>query len=160
MNHPIFGFKNGNSRNSGASECELCSFSIGAINTDQINKLATPIWSPNSFTTHNDAISVDIGNIQADFLCLYKPKINSKCPKIVKRAKTLMVKEAIRHGEKLTQYLNTPSCDSSVSFSQRYWSEKNYNMLLKAKEHWDPENVFNHCQSIGSKDNNCCPPDL
>ena len=99
-------------------------------------------------------------NIQVDLLCLYKPNINSKCPKIVKRAKALMVKEANRHGETLTQYINTPSCDSSKPFHQRYWNEDIYDMLLKAKHFWDPDNVFNHCQSVGSKDSNCCPPDL
>ena len=160
MNHPLFGLNNIDSRKAAASECEFCVFSLAGINSDQINKLSTPIWSPTSFTTANDVIAVDRGNIQADFFCTYKPNINSKCPKIVKRTKTLMVREALRHGEKLTQYLNTPSCDSTIPFNRRYWSEENYDMLLKAKKIWDPHNVFNHCQSVGSKDTNCCPRDL
>ena len=23
--------------------------------------------------------------------------------------------------------------------------------------YWDPENIFSHCQSVGSSDNECCP---
>ena len=22
---------------------------------------------------------------------------------------------------------------------------------------WDPDNLFRHCQSVGSQDNDCCP---
>ena len=160
MTHPLFGFKNMDSRLSAKSECEFCWFAVTAINSDQINKLSTPIWTESSFTSANDVIAVDRGNIQADVTCLYKPKINSRCPKIVKRAKTIMRNSAIKHGEKLTQYLNTPSCDKTKSFKERYWNAKNYEMLLKAKEFWDPHNVFNHCQSIGSTNENCCPSDM
>jgi hypothetical protein len=65
----------------------------------------------------------------------------------------------------------------------RYWGD-NYNQLLTIKviilfnnlsnkilcheqktvllfymlqAYWDPENVFNFCQSVGSTDNMCCP---
>jgi len=160
MNHPLFGLKNMDSRKSAKSECEFCWLAITAINSKQINDLSTPIWSSSSFTTANDVIPVDRGNIQADVTCMYKPTSNSRCPKVVKNAKTLMTNEAIRHGEKLTQYLNTPSCDLSKPFHQRYWNEGNYEMLRNAKHYWDPDNVFNHCQSVGSNDNNCCPSDV
>ena len=160
MHHPLFGLKNMDSRKSAESECEFCWFAITAINSKQINELSTPITSSTSYTTANDVLPVDRGNIQADVTCMYKPKTNSRCPKIVKRAKTLMMNEAIRHGEKLTQYLNTPSCDPSKPFRERYWNSKNYDMLLKAKKYWDPSNVFNYCQSVGSKDVNCCPADV
>ena len=159
MNHPLFGLKNMDSRKSAASECEFCWFAITAINSDQINDLSIPISSSTSYTTANDVLPVDRGNIQADVTCMYKPQTNSRCPKVVKRAKTLMMNEAIRHGEKLTQYLNTPSCDKDKSFTKRYWNKKNYNMLLNAKKYWDPSNVFNHCQSVGNNDEHCCPSD-
>ena len=160
MHHPLFGLQNMNSRKSAASECEFCWFAITAINSEQINQLSTPVLSPNTFTNSNNVLPVDRGNIQADLTCMYKTKVNSRCPKVVRRAKTLMMNEAIRHGEKLTQYLNTPSCDATKPFNHRYWNEDNYNMLLKAKKFWDPHNVFHHCQSVGSKDTNCCPRDV
>ena len=157
MKHPLFGLSNMGSRKAAEAECEFCWFAFTAINSDQINDLSTPIWSKSSFTTANDVKPVDRGNIQADLTCMYKPKINSRCHKVVQRAKTLMQNEAIRNGEKLTQYLNTPSCDSTKPFTQRYWNPENYDMLLRAKKHWDPDNRFNYCQSIGSEDKNCCP---
>ena len=109
MNHPLIGLKYGiqpiPSRKAAKSECEFCWFVITAINSEQINDLSTPISSPSSFTTANDVLPVDRGNIQAELTCMYKPKINSRCPKIVRRAKQLISNEAIRHGEKLNQYL-------------------------------------------------------
>ncbi len=38
----------------------------------------------------------------------------------------------------------------------RYWGP-NYPRLLRLKEYWDPDNVFNHCHSVGSTSNYCCP---
>ena len=148
------------SRLSAKSECEFCWLAIVAINTDKIAELSTPISSSYSFTSSNDVLAVDLGDFQVEVTCQYRPKTNSRCPKIVKRAKTLMRNYAIRHGEKLTQYWNTPTCDDANDFRTRYWSPHNYKMLLKAKEFWDPENTFNHCQSIGSTNEDCCPPDM
>ena len=36
-------------------------------------------------------------------------------------------------------------------------SGENYPRLLAIKATWDHGNVFNHCQSVGSTDNSCCP---
>ena len=38
----------------------------------------------------------------------------------------------------------------------RYWGNS-YPRLLKIKEHWDPNRVFDHCHSVGSTRNDCCP---
>ena len=44
----------------------------------------------------------------------------------------------------------------STSFhSFRYWGE-NYSKLLDIKHYWDPDNIINHCQSVGSTDDSCC----
>ena len=42
----------------------------------------------------------------------------------------------------------------------RYWSDKNYEFLVRTKRIWDPQNVFNHCHSIGSNVEDCCPKDM
>ena len=52
--------------------------------------------------------------------CLYKGGRGSSCPKTVYRAKTAFQNSAIRHGERLTQYYNTPSCDKKTNFKNRY----------------------------------------
>ena len=52
--------------------------------------------------------------------CLYKGGKGSSCPKTVYRAKTAFQNSAIRHGERLTQYYNTPSCDKKTNFKNRY----------------------------------------
>ena len=36
---------------------------------------------------------------------------------------------------------------------------KNYPRLLKIKKYWDPENIINHCYSVGSTDQECCVQD-
>ena len=30
-------------------------------------------------------------------------------------------------------------------------------LITSLQDYWDPGNVFNHCQSVGSLDNECCP---
>ena len=40
-------------------------------------------------------------------------------------------------------------------FIYRYWGNS-YPRLLKIKKFWDPENIFNYCQSIGSTNEQCC----
>ena len=113
FNHPLFGFKNIDTRLSAKSECEFCWMGMTAINSDKIAELSTPIWSASSVTTSNDVIPNDIGNFQLEITCQYKQNVNSRCPKVLNRAKTYMRNLAIRNGEKLTQYWNTPTCDES-----------------------------------------------
>ena len=40
--------------------------------------------------------------------------------------------------------------------SSRYWGDS-YPYLLRIKKQWDPDNIFNHCQSLGSEEELCCP---
>ncbi len=37
----------------------------------------------------------------------------------------------------------------------RYWGS-NYPHLLEVKAKWDPDNMFNHCHSVGSTEEMCC----
>ena len=158
MDHPLFGFQNYGSRRSARLGCEYCLLAIVASNMDVFTKL--PSFSEFRFTPFREIQPNDVGNFQLELSCLYKPNVQSKCPQIVRNAKRLFTRSAARSGEKLTQYYNTPSCDSKDrNFQNRYWSDKNNQILLKAKHFWDSKNVFNHCHSVGSTVENCCPPD-
>ena len=53
---------------------------------------------------------------KVEMTCLYKGGKDAACPKHVYRAKTAFQNAAIRHGERLTQYYNTPSCDKDSKF--------------------------------------------
>ena len=157
MKHPLFGLQNYGSRRSARLGCEYCLLAVVISNVEVFKK--TPSFSEFRFTPFEEIQPNDVGNFQIELSCLYKPNTKSKCPNIVKKAKYLMVNSATRAGEKLTQYYNTPSCDSNSQFKNRYWSERNNEILLRAKRFWDPQNIFNHCHSVGSTTENCCPPD-
>ena len=48
------------------------------------------------------------------------------------------------------------SIDQGLTYvSCRYFGHI-YPRLLKIKNYWDPDNVINHCQSVGSTEQNCC----
>ncbi len=38
----------------------------------------------------------------------------------------------------------------------RYYGD-NYDRLVKIKEFWDTDNLINHCHSVGSTMEECCP---
>ena len=61
----------------------------------------------------------DAGKFVLEMTCLYKPNIKSRCPKVVRNAKTQFRNAGIRNGEKFAQYPNTPSCDNTNDFQQR-----------------------------------------
>ena len=158
MHHPLFGIHNYGTRLAAKQGCEYCFLAIVISSQNVFEKL--PTFSEFRFTPFEEIQPNDVGNFQVELSCLYKPNINSKCPRVVRNAKRLIDKAAIHSGERLTQYYNTPSCDSKLKkFNQRYWSEKNNILLQSAKQHWDPKNIFHHCHSVGSKIENCCPPD-
>ena len=47
--------------------------------------------------------------------------------------------------------------DETIFSFFRYFTAGVYDKLLKAKMTWDPKNIFNHCQSVGNEDQDCCP---
>ena len=47
-----------------------------------------------------------------------------------------------------TKYVNFPSC-SNPNWAEKYWGDV-VSTLQTIKSEWDPDNLFNHCQSIGS----------
>ena len=108
----------------------------------------------------NDQIiqDTDIGPNSFELACTYNPaKFSKKCPRAMEKIKKLVNSKAQKLGVKPRQYVNTPSCnnDAFFSFGQRYWGNS-YGKLLEAKKFWDPLNIFNYCQSVGSKEENCC----
>ena len=104
------GLKNLDSRQSFKAECEFCFSAISVVRHPK-----TTILSP----TKDPLIQIANGNFAVALECWYKPNTNSRCPKVVRNAKSLFHNSAIRFGEQLTQYSNTPSCDTTGDFHQR-----------------------------------------
>ena len=109
----ILGLRNLDSRQSHKAECELCFSAISVVRHPK-----ETVLSPNK----DPLIVIASGNFAVALECWYKPRINSRCPKVVRNAKTVFRNLAIRNGERLVQYSNTPTCDSSNDFHQRYQS--------------------------------------
>ena len=88
--------------------CEFCYVSLVV----SVQSISRP--EPIRLIEANDA-----GKFVLEMTCLYKPNVNSRCPKVVRNAKTMFRNTAIRNGERLAQYPNTPSCDNTNDFTQR-----------------------------------------
>ena len=62
-------------------------------------------------------------------------------------------------GSEVHQISNSPTCGTKEAkdkrFQDRYFGN-NYPRLLKIKRYWDPENIINHCHSVGSTEQECC----
>ena len=72
---------------------------------------------PNLIPARSNGVVMDAYNFET--VCLYKPNVKSRCPNVVKNAKTMFRNAAMKNGQKLTQYLNTPTCDTSNDFTTR-----------------------------------------
>ena len=93
-------------------ECEYCFLSLLSAN----DKIPRPEPSGN---TAGKRIPTEYGRLQMEMTCLYEPNIQSKCPKTVRQAKQLINSISTKKGERLTQYSNTPSCDTNTWFWKR-----------------------------------------
>ena len=80
----------------------------------------------------------------------------SKCAKNIDDFKSAFVEEAKSNGVHMQQYYNTPTCDRQ-GFVSKMFHPKVYKWMLKTKSYWDPNNIFNHCFSVGSTREDCCP---
>lgn len=140
FHHPVFGIRNRDSKSALRSGCEFCYLVVPSSNRQ---KSILPL--------------TDTGAFQVELTCMFDPNGNSRCPHILRNVKDLFRRKALASGDRPTQYANTPSCDKKTSFGERYFSPGVYEKLLAVKWHWDPKNKFNHCQSIGSTNEDCCP---
>ena len=65
-----------------------------------------------------------------------------------------ILEKSLESGGQDSQYVNTPSCQDE-DWGRRYFGD-NYGKLLAIKKLWDPKNIFNYCQSVGSNSSSCC----
>ena len=82
----------------------------------------------------------------------------SECSAIVNDIKERIEAKAEAIDPTYTKYVNFPSC-SNPSWAEKYWGS-GVSTLETIKTEWDPDNLFNHCQSIGSSPvsgQGCCP---
>lgn len=99
------------------------------------------------------ATNPELGPFMWAISCLFINQ-NSQCPNEVRNFKKSLASNAVPKVSQF-QYSNTPSCED-IDFGYRYWGT-HYQKLLRIKSTWDPDNIFNHCQSVGSTDQYCCP---
>jgi len=59
------------------------------------------------------------GKFQFELTCMFPPNSGSKCPQILKHVKQKWQSNAIKLGDRPTQYANTPSCDKYSAFGKR-----------------------------------------
>jgi len=148
FNHPLFGQLN-NLSSRKLMEITGCDFCWFSWYMDYHLRLQ-------NYTAERVSIAPpqELGPFMWDFSCLFRNK-NSACPKHVRKLKEQL--SLNKNVEKVSQfqYGNTPSCEK-INFGERYWGS-NYPRLLRIKSAWDPTNVFNHCHSVGSTEQNCCP---
>ena len=107
----FLGLKNLDSRLSAKSGCEFCYMSIVKVTQSFLPR------DPSLIPARSNGVVMDAYNFET--VCLYKPNVKSRCPNVVKNAKTMFRNAAMKNGQKLTQYLNTPTCDTSNDFTTR-----------------------------------------
>merc|ERR1719312_322041 len=149
FNDPYFGTHRQNFLNSVDNGCDYCFWMVLYRNRQALGDI--PISTE---TTDHLPKSLD-----TNLVCMFSDPA-SQCPNIVSEIKTEVESFIISQEPGYSKYYNFPSCSSvSGDWAERYWGD-NLPALLNIKDEWDPENVFNHCQSVGSSDLSgqaCCP---
>ena len=105
FNHTVFGLKNKESEFARQAGCDFCSLVVGSSSRSPKN----PIFK-----------LTQTGKYQMDLTCNYPPNVGSRCPTVLKNIKEKFRRKAIKLGDSLTQYANTPSCDIKTKFQNRY----------------------------------------
>ena len=91
-----------------------------------------------------------------EMTCTYKQGVNSKCANNVLKYKEAFLNETEEKGTLPLQYYNTAQCDGQP-FMEKLFHPEVYEWMLRTKMYWDPNNRFNHCYSVGSTQEDCCP---
>ena len=105
------GFRNLDSKLSAKSGCEFCYMSIVKVTQSFLKR------DKNIIPARSNGVVMDAYNVET--VCLYQPNVRSRCPSVVNNAKMLFRNTAMKNGQKLTQYLNTPTCDDTNDFHIR-----------------------------------------
>ena len=90
-----------------------------------------------------------------ELTCQYTVSGGGQCRQEVEAVRERVLASSLRGGGEDSQYVNTPSCQGP-GWQRRYFGSDNYEKLLGLKAAWDPANIFNYCQSVGSNNNTCC----
>ena len=106
---PDLGLKNKESEFAKQAGCEFCYLVVPSSSRSPKN----PIFK-----------LTKTGKYQMDLTCMYPPNVGSRCPTVLKNIKEKFRRKAIKLGDSLTQYANTPSCDIKTKFQNRYIFEK------------------------------------
>ena len=141
MNDPIFGHQH--DRDNEAAKRAGCLACFWSMNFDNHFK---------DWDYSDVSINSGFGNFQFETVCLYADK-NASCPDLINGLKRKIDSTDLVKVSEM-QYANSPSCDYT-DFGVKYWGD-NYPRLLKLKAKYDPDNVFSHCQSVGSTEQDCC----
>jgi len=151
FNDPHFGNKRTDFTKSVNEGCDYCFWMIHYRN----RQYQTPISALNPISTERSPEKPD--SLDTNLVCMFSDP-NSMCARIVGDIKDKIEAEAESIDPTYTKYVNFPSC-SSPDWAVKYWGE-GVTSLQAIKAEWDPDNLFNHCQSVGStpiSGQGCCP---
>jgi len=145
FNDPSFGVRRSDFLEFASHGCDYCFWMIHYRNRQR----QTAISETNPISTNTELDKEH--SLDTNIVCMFTDA-TADCPNIIKRVKNTI--ENNLAGVSYSKYANFPSCSES-DWGERYW--ENYSQLKTMKTYWDPANVFNHCHSVGSTDNTCCP---
>jgi len=151
FNDPNFGNKRSDFLKSVNDGCDYCFWMIHYRN----RQYQTPISALNPISTERSEEKPD--SLDTNLVCMFKDP-TSDCSAIVNDIKERIEAKAEAIDPTYTKYVNFPSC-SNPSWAEKYWGS-GVSTLETIKTEWDPDNLFNHCQSIGSSPvsgQGCCP---
>lgn len=151
FNNPSFGLKRADFMEFTNHKCDYCFWMIHYRNRHaQGASHSTGPISTNVAASQPNTLDTNI-------VCMFKDK-SSSCPTLVNDIKKDVESSLAASGSSYSKYINFPSC-SEADWAERYWGS-NLPRLEAIKQYWDPSNVFNHCQSVGSSTasgQECCP---
>lgn len=153
LNDPAFGVRRQEFLKAVNDGCDYCFLMIHYRNRQSQTSLSLINPISNEKDDNNPTA------IETNLVCMFKDDTKG-CPALVKTVKDSIESNLEVENPNYSKYVNFPSCsDQSNSWADQYWGA-NVPTLEAIKDEWDPENIFNHCQSVGSdaiSGQNCCP---